>query len=79
MVDLLRPNRSFNETVRPLIYRKWLPGGQMYQGTDGVSDGTTTFTSLTGRFVDRGLEAGATIHVGAAGVAGTSAGCGCCS
>lgn len=66
LLDLLRPNRSLNGVVRPLIYRKWLPGGQMHHGTDGVGDGTTTFTSVTGRFVDRGLEAGATLTISGA-------------
>jgi len=59
LLDLLRPNRSFDGTVRPLIYQKWLPGGKFDYGSDGVTTAwSTTFTSNTGRFVERGLGVG---------------------
>jgi len=62
--DLLRPNRSFDGTVKPLIYRKWLPHGKVERGTDLVADGVTgTVTSHMGRFVERGLEAGQTLYI----------------
>lgn len=57
-LDLLRPNRSFNGTVKPLIYRKWLPHGKIQKGTDLVTtNGSSEVTSHIGRFVERGLEA----------------------
>ena len=59
VLDLLRPNRSFDGTVRPLIYQKWLPAGKLEHGTDLVTTAwSTTVTSATGRFVERGLAAG---------------------
>jgi hypothetical protein len=64
LLDLLRPNRSFNGTVRPLIYRKWLPGGKVEFGNDlVVVNGSTTVTSATARFLERGLDAGQTITI----------------
>ena len=62
--DLLRPNRSFNGVVKPLIYRKWLPHGKIQRGTDLVTTlGSPTVTSYSGRFVERGLEAGQEFHI----------------
>lgn len=59
VLDLLRPNRSFDGTVRPLVYQKWLPGGKLEHGTDLVTTAwSTTVTSAMGRFVERGLAAG---------------------
>jgi hypothetical protein len=59
VLDLLRPNRSFDGTVRPLVYQKWLPGGKLERRTDLVTTAwSTTVTSATGRFVERGLAAG---------------------
>lgn len=59
VLDLLRPNRSFDGTTRPLIYQKWLPGGKLEHGTDLVTTAwSTAVTSATGRFVERGLGAG---------------------
>ena len=67
LLDLLRPNRSFNGIMRPLIYRKWLPGGKVEFGSDLVAtNGSTTVTSATARFLERGLDAGQTITIGAA-------------
>ena len=64
LLDLLRPNRSFDGTVRPLIYRKWLPGGKTEFGSDLVTtNGSTTVTSATARFLERGLDAGQTITI----------------
>ena len=64
LLDLLRPNRSFNGAVRPLIYRKWLPGGKAEFGNDLVTtNGSTTVTSATARFLERGLDAGQTITI----------------
>lgn len=61
-LDLLRPGRSFGDTVRPLIYRKWLPGGRIERGTDGeLVAGGQDLTSHIGRFVERGLSVGSTI------------------
>ena len=59
ILDLLRPNRSFDDVVRPLIYQKWLPSGKLERGTDlATTSWSNTVTSITGRFVERGLEAG---------------------
>lgn len=59
LLDLLRPNRSFDGVVRPLIYQKWLPAGKFDYGSDGVTTASSpTFTSHTGRFVERGLGMG---------------------
>ena len=67
LLDLLRPNRSFDGTVRPLIYRKWLPGGKVEFGSDLVTtNGSTTVMSATARFLERGLDAGQTITIGVA-------------
>lgn len=64
LLDLLRPNRSFDGTVRPLIYRKWLPGGKAEFGNDLVTtNGSTTVTSATARFLERGLDAGQHIRI----------------
>jgi len=64
ILDMLRPNRSFNGAVRPLIYRKWLPAGKTERGTDlAVTNGSTTVTSATGRFVERGLDAGQALTI----------------
>jgi hypothetical protein len=70
--DLLRPNRSFDGTVKPLIYRKWLPHGKMERGTDLVTtNGSSAVTSNIGRFVERGLETGAEFHIETGADAGT--------
>lgn len=67
LLDLLRPNRSFDGTVRPLIYRKWYPAGKTEFGNDMVTtNGSTTVTSATARFLERGLDAGQAITIGAA-------------
>ncbi len=59
VLDLLRPNRSFDGTVRPLVYQKWLPAGKIERGNDLVTTAwSTTVTSATGRFVERGLSGG---------------------
>lgn len=64
LLDMLRPSRSFDGTVRPLIYRKWLPGGHVERGTDlATTAGSATITSATAQFVARGLEAGARLYV----------------
>ena len=64
LLDLLRPSRSFNGVVRPLIYQKWLPGGKFEHGVDLVTTaGSTTVTSASGRFVERGLAAGDYIYI----------------
>ena len=64
LLDLLRPNRSFNGTVRPLIYRKWLPGGKIQRGSDMVTtNADTTVTSHDARFIHWGLDAGQTITI----------------
>jgi len=64
LLDLLRPNRSFDGAVRPLIYRKWLPGGKIERGVDLVTTfGSTTVTSATARFLERGLDAGQAITI----------------
>ena len=56
LLDLLRPNRAFSATgdYRPLIYRKFLPGGKVERGSDGIGDGTATFSAPWGRFVHYG-------------------------
>ncbi len=60
----MRPNRSFDGTVRPLVYQKWLPGGKIERGNDLVTTAwSTTVTSATGRFVERGLAAGDTFDI----------------
>lgn len=65
LLDLLRPNRSFGATVRPLIYRKWLPAGKIERGTDmSVTNGSNVVTSHDGRFIGRGLDAGVTVTIG---------------
>jgi hypothetical protein len=67
-LDLLRPNRSFGTTVRPLIYRKWLPAGKIERGNDmSVTNGSAIVTSHDARFVGRGLDAGAAITIGGVG------------
>lgn len=59
LLDLLRPSRSFNGVVRPLVYQKWLPAGKFEHGVDLVTTAwSTTVTSDTGRFVERGLATG---------------------
>lgn len=59
ILDLLRPNRSFDGVARPLIYQKWLPAGKLEHGTDlATISWSTLVTSATGRFVERGLAAG---------------------
>ncbi|NIQ88929.1 MAG: hypothetical protein GWN93_07515 [Deltaproteobacteria bacterium] len=64
VLDLLRPNRSFDGTVRPLVYQKWLPAGKIERGNDLVTTAwSTTVTSATGRFVERGLSAGDTFDI----------------
>ncbi len=64
-LDLLRPNRSFGATVRPLIYRKWLPAGKIEHGTDmAVTNGSPIVTSHDARFIERGLDAGVTVTIG---------------
>lgn len=64
LLDLLRPTRSFDGTVRPLVYQKWLPAGKIEHGTDLVTTAwSTTVTSITGRFVERGLHSGDRFHV----------------
>lgn len=69
LLDLLRPNRSFDGTARPLIYQKWLPGGKFDYGSDGVTTAwSTTFTSHTGRFVERGLGIGDRFEILTSGV-----------
>lgn len=70
--DLLRPNRSFNGTVKPLIYRKWLPHGKMQRGTDlATTAGSDEVISQIGRFVERGLSAGQAFYVETGADAGT--------
>jgi len=69
--DLLRPNRSFDGTVRPLIYRKWLPHGKMERGTDLETEPLSDMVvSHLGRFVERGLSPGQAFHI----VTGANAG-----
>lgn len=65
LLDLLRPSRSFQGVVYPLVYRKWLPGGKVERGSDlVVANGGTTATSVSGRFLHQGgLEAGARISI----------------
>jgi len=64
ILDLLRPNRAFGDTVRPHIYRKWLPAGKPERGIDGIiTAGDATLTSHDARFVERGLDPGATVTV----------------
>ena len=65
LLDLLRPSRSFEGIVYPLVYRKWLPGGKVERGSDlVVSNGATTATSANGRFLHQGgLEAGGRITI----------------
>jgi len=66
LIDLLRPSRSFvmGQTPLPLIYRKWLPGGQRIRGTDlALSAGGQVVTSITGRFVHYGLRPGSQITI----------------
>jgi hypothetical protein len=59
IMDLLRANRSFGVTVRPLIYRKWLPGGKLERNVDlATTAGSSTVTSHDGRFVHWGVVAG---------------------
>lgn len=65
LLDLLRPNRSFGTSVRPLIYRKWLPAGRIQRGADMiVTTGSTAVTSHDGRFIERGLDPGAAVAIG---------------
>lgn len=65
LLDLLRPSRSFDGTVRPLVYRKWLPAGKLQQGSDATAtNGSNIVTSPTARFVHWGLEAGQVMTVG---------------
>ena len=67
-LDLLRPNRSFGDTVRPLIYRKWLTAGKLESGNDmSVTNASTIVTSHDGRFIEYGLDAGASITIGGVG------------
>lgn len=59
LLDYLRPNRAFGDTVRPHIYRKWLPAGKTEIGTDLViENGSAIVTSFTARWFERGLEVG---------------------
>lgn len=70
--DKLRPNRSFNGTVRPLIYRKWLPHGKMERGTDlQTTNGSSEVISHIARFVERGLEAGQEFYIESGADTGT--------
>lgn len=62
LVDLLRPSRTFAPGVcpRPIIYRKWMPGGKIVRGTDlELTAASENVLSLTGRFVHYGLRVGA--------------------
>lgn len=64
LLDLLRPNKSFGATVRPLVYRKWLPAGRVERGTDmSVVNLSDTVTSHDGRFVGYGVDAGVEIVI----------------
>lgn len=67
LVRLLRPNRSFgwdDGVVRPIVFRYWLPAGQIENGTDmTLTAGSANVTSNTGRFIERGLDAGCTITI----------------
>lgn len=66
VLDMLRPNRAFglDGVVRPLMYRKWLPGGKTERGTDMVvTNGSALVTSHDGRFVEYGLRPGEVINV----------------
>ena len=59
--DLLRPSRVFPlvGTPTPVIYRRWLPGGEQLRGTDlELTTGSAIVESITGRFVHYGLRAG---------------------
>ena len=62
LVDLLRPSRSFPTSggqPKPLIYRKWLPGGDTIRGLDlELTAGSAQVTALRGRFVHYGLRVG---------------------
>ena len=72
LLDQLRPNRSFRlgHAVKPLIYRRWLPGGdEAYQGHDlELTAGSAYVTAKRGRFVDRGLPVGGALTISSAGV-----------
>jgi len=68
-LDLLRPSRSTitkDKLIKPFIYRKWLPGGKLYRGTDMiVTNGLSYVTTPTGHFISNGgLEAGDQITIG---------------
>ena len=66
--DLLRPNRSFASSVRPLVYRKWLPGSSVARGNDlEVIAASTYVSSYWGKFVHNGLKPGMWIWIGAPG------------
>ena len=72
LLDLLRPNRSFGDTTREIIYRKWLPEGKRQSGSDLVTtNGSATVTSDTGRFVGYGLEEGDSFIIDGGADAGT--------
>lgn len=71
LVDLLRPNRSFDDEVRPLIYRKWLPGGGWVHGTDLETSISTTATSHLGKFIHNGLRPGCYFQITSGADAGT--------
>jgi len=61
LVDLLRPSRVFPSSgaARPLIYRRWLPGGKVIRGTDlELTAGSAIVKANQGRFVHFGLRAG---------------------
>lgn len=71
LVDMIRPNRVFSDrggVPTPLVYRKWLPGGALIRGTDGVlTNGSEYFTSQTAKFVHHGLRVGSLVYIDPAG------------
>ena len=65
-IDLMRPTRAFNSsTFNPLIYRKWLPGGDKFGGSGGsIAANTSVFVANDGQFIHKGgLYAGKQIWI----------------
>lgn len=72
LVDMLRANRSFDGTVTPLVYRKWLPGGMRYGSGDlETTAASNTVTSELGKFIHNGLRPGCRLVIIGGANAGT--------
>jgi len=64
LLDLLRPNRSFAADADQMIYRRWMPGGDLFYGNDlETLANSALVTSATGRFVHYGVKRGSKFFI----------------